>query len=368
MFRRGTLTKGACFAAGYGMESKVSVIVPVFRVEAYLPTCVDSILGQSYRNIELILVDDGSNDGCPALCDVYAAADARVRCIHKQNEGQNFARRDGVAVATGDYFLFADSDDWLEPDAIRRLVRAAETHAADIVCSGYRRVYPKRTFETALCTEETVYEDEAVRTVQRRLVGPVGDELCSVEAVDRLTPVWAKLYSARTVAAGKWVSERETGSLEDAIFNLYAFRACRVCVLIPDCLYDYRKDNRNATTLRYRPQLAEQWERVYAYMEAFMQETGAGEDWYTALRNRIALGCLGLSFNELAGKRSARERRRSLAALLRQERRRDALNALEYSRLPRKWRLFYGLCRRGRVGTVLAMVRLIQRLKAVRSR
>ena len=123
------------------MESKVSVIVPVFRVEAYLPTCVDSILGQTYRNIELILVDDGSDDGCPAMCDAYAAADARVRCIHKQNGGQAFARRDGVAVATGDYFLFADSDDWLEPDAIERFVRTAEVNKADVVCSGYRRVY-----------------------------------------------------------------------------------------------------------------------------------------------------------------------------------------------------------------------------------
>ena len=153
------------------MESKVSVIVPVFRVEAYLPTCVDSILGQTYRNIELILVDDGSDDGCPAMCD--AAADARVRCIHKQNGGQAFARRDGVAVATGDYFLFADSDDWLEPDAIERFVRTAEVNEADVVCSGYRRVYPNRTFDTVLCTEETVYAGEAVRTIQRRLIGPV---------------------------------------------------------------------------------------------------------------------------------------------------------------------------------------------------
>lgn len=350
------------------MESKVSVIVPVFRVEAYLPTCVDSILGQTYRNIELILVDDGSDDGCPAMCDAYAAADARVRCIHKRNGGQAFARRDGVAVATGDYFLFADSDDWLEPDAIERFVRTAEVNKADVVCSGYRRVYPNRTFDTVLCTEETVYAGEAVRTIQRRLIGPVADELRFVEAVDRLTPMWAKLYSARVIAAGKWVSERETGSLEDAIFNLYAFRACRVCVLIPDCLYDYRKDNRNATTLRYRPQLAEQWERVYAYMEEFMQETGTGDDCRIALNNRMALGCLGLSFNELAGKRSARERRRSLAALLRQERRRRALDTLEYAYLPRKWRLFYGLCRRGRAGTVLMMTWLVQRLKSVRSK
>ena len=75
-----------------------------------------------------------------------------------------------------------------------------------------------------------MYAGEAVRTIQRRLIGPVADELRFVEAVDRLTPMWAKLYSARVIAAGKWVSERETGSLEDAIFNLYAFRACRVCI------------------------------------------------------------------------------------------------------------------------------------------
>jgi glycosyltransferase involved in cell wall biosynthesis len=350
------------------MESKVSVIVPVYRVEQYLPACVDSILGQSYRNIELILVDDGSDDGCPSLCDAYAAADARVRCIHKQNGGQSFARRDGVAAATGDYFLFADSDDWLEPDAIRRFVGAAQEQGADIVCSGYRRVYPGKIFDTPLCGEKTVYTGGEVRSLQRRLVGPVGDELSRVEAVDRLTPMWAKLYSARAVAAGKWVSERETGSLEDAIFNLYAFRACEVCVLLPDCLYDYRKDNRNATTVRYRPKLAEQWERVYAYMEEFMRETDAGDEYRTALSNRIALGCLGLSFNEIAGRRPERERRRSLKTLLRQERRREALDALDYSRLPRKWRIFYGLCRRGHAGIVLTMIRIISRLRAVRSR
>lgn len=350
------------------MGKKVSVIVPVFRVEAYLPVCVDSILGQTYRNIELILVDDGGDDGCPALCDAYADADPRVRCIHKQNGGQAFARRDGVAAATGDYFLFADSDDWLEPDAIRRLVEVAETHTADIVCCGYRRVYPDRVFETPLCDHETVYEGDAVRSVQRRIVGPWGDGLGRVEEVDRLTPMWAKLYRAHVVSAGKWVSERETGSLEDAIFNLYAFRSCRTCVLIPDCLYDYRKDNRNATTLRYRPQLASQWEHVYDYMDEYIRESDADDTWREALRNRVAMGCLGLSFNEMAGKRSARERRRSLAAVLRDDRRRPALRALELNRLPLKWRVFYGLCRRGRAGAVLLMVRAIQWLKTVRSR
>ena len=104
------------------MESKVSVIVPVFRVEAYLPTCVDSILGQTYRNIELILVDDGSDDGCPAMCDAYAAADARVRCIHKQNGGLSSARNAGVEVAVGDMpFLLTAMTGWIRTRSVRRL-------------------------------------------------------------------------------------------------------------------------------------------------------------------------------------------------------------------------------------------------------
>lgn len=346
------------------MKSIVSIIVPVFRVEAYLPACVDSILGQTYRDIELILVDDGSDDGCPALCDAYAAADARVTCIHKQNAGQSFARRDGVAAASGAYFMFVDSDDRLEPDAVRLMVEAAEAHGADLVCAGYNRLYPNNTFPTPLTEETVVRADDAVRDIQRRLIGSVGEELGRVEAADRLTPMWGKLYRAEVVAAGRWVSERETGSMEDAIFNLYAMDACKTCVLLPQCLYDYRKDNQNATTLRYRPRLAEQWERVYAYMEEFIDSHGGGDAYRVALRNRVAIGCLGLAFNEIAGKRPARERRRSLKRILQEERRREALQALDVGQMPFKWKLFYGCCRRGRVRVILFMIRMIQWLRS----
>lgn len=346
------------------MSPIVSVIVPVFRVEAFLPICVDSILGQSCRDIELILVDDGSDDGCPALCDAYAAADARVKCIHKQNAGQSFARRDGVAAASGTYFMFVDSDDRLEPDAVRLMVEAAEAHNADVVCVGYNRAYPNHTFPTPLTEETVVYAGDEVQSLQRRLVGPVGEELGRVEAADRLTPMWGKLYRAEVVAAGRWVSERETGSMEDAIFNLYALDACKTCVILPQCLYDYRKDNQNSTTVRYRPKLAQQWERVYAYMEEFVDTHGALDEYRVALRNRVAIGCLGLSFNEIAGQRPARERRGSLKRILREERRREALRALDVGQMPFKWRLFYGCCRHGRVRSTFFMIRMIQRLKS----
>lgn len=95
---------------------KISVIVPVFRVEKYINRCVDSILAQSYKNLEIILVDDGSDDACPLICDEYMNKDKRVKVVHKNNGGLSSARNAGLAIATGDFIGFVDSDDWIHPD------------------------------------------------------------------------------------------------------------------------------------------------------------------------------------------------------------------------------------------------------------
>ena len=95
---------------------KISIIVPVFRVEKYLNRCVDSILAQSYKNLEIILVDDGSDDACPLICDEYMKKDNRVKVVHKNNGGLSSARNAGLAIATGDFIGFVDSDDWIHPD------------------------------------------------------------------------------------------------------------------------------------------------------------------------------------------------------------------------------------------------------------
>ena len=121
------------------MESLISVIVPVYNVEPYLRKCVDSILNQTYRNLEVILVDDGSPDGCPGICDEYAAKDERVKVIHKKNGGLSDARNAGMAVMNGDYLSFVDSDDLLPVDAIETLHRIAVEENADLVIGGHNR-------------------------------------------------------------------------------------------------------------------------------------------------------------------------------------------------------------------------------------
>ena len=112
------------------MESLISVIVPVYNVEPYLRKCVDSILNQTYRNLEVILVDDGSPDGCPGICDEYAAKDERVKVIHKKNGGLSDARNAGMALMTGEYWAFVDSDDWVDPELYESIMRQAPFHLA----------------------------------------------------------------------------------------------------------------------------------------------------------------------------------------------------------------------------------------------
>jgi len=103
------------------MEPLISVIVPVYNVEAYLKRCVECLLGQTYRNLEIILVDDGSPDNCPALCDAYGKQDGRIQVLHQKNAGLSGARNAGIGIAKGSYLAFVDSDDYVAPDFIQSL-------------------------------------------------------------------------------------------------------------------------------------------------------------------------------------------------------------------------------------------------------
>ena len=97
------------------MGELISVIIPIYNVEAYLDECIASVIAQTYSNLEIILVDDGSPDNCPQMCDEWAAKDSRIRVIHKENGGLSDARNAGIDIATGEYIAFVDSDDWIEP-------------------------------------------------------------------------------------------------------------------------------------------------------------------------------------------------------------------------------------------------------------
>lgn len=114
----------------------ISVVVPVYKVEKYLERCINSVLSQSYKDLEVILVDDGSPDKCGKICDEYAKKDDRVKVIHKENGGQSSARNIGIQEAKGQYISFIDSDDYLEKNAYETLIKVATTTNADITEGG----------------------------------------------------------------------------------------------------------------------------------------------------------------------------------------------------------------------------------------
>lgn len=146
------------------MDSLVSVIIPVYNVEKYLERCVESIINQTYQKLEIILVDDGSPDRCPQICDDFALRDARIRVIHKENGGLSSARNAGIACMKGAYVTFVDSDDFLDKEAISAWKKSCEEYGADLVVGNLREYY---TQEDILymhsCTKEVVSSETMMR-------------------------------------------------------------------------------------------------------------------------------------------------------------------------------------------------------------
>ena len=121
---------------------QISVIVPVYKVEQYLKRCVDSILHQTFSDLEVILVDDGSPDNCPAMCDKYAGTDSRVKVIHQKNAGVSAARNAGLSVASGEYITFVDSDDFIDPQMYEKMLAVAEKYDCDVVMCDCMKEFP----------------------------------------------------------------------------------------------------------------------------------------------------------------------------------------------------------------------------------
>lgn len=225
------------------MKEKISVIIPVYKVEAYLAECLDSVVSQTYRNLEILLVDDASPDGCGAICDKYAKRDNRIRVIHKEkNCGQAAARNTGMELAAGEYLFFADSDDWLAKDTLERLHEGLERHQAD--CS------------VGVCAVSLENEggENSIRHEEP------GKERCetSQDAMKHVllsgSAAWNRLYR-REVLEGLYFPLNRINDDEVFVLRAYA-RMERIAFL--DCeTYFYRKRANSITTSSFSVKMAD---------------------------------------------------------------------------------------------------------------
>lgn len=204
-------------------QELVSLIVPIYKVEMYLDQCVSSIVNQTYQKLEIILVDDGSPDHCPEMCDEWAKKDSRIRIIHKQNGGLSDARNAGIEVCQGEYLAFIDSDDWIETDYVEKMLQTAQNENADIVACTFVDEYE--------ATGKTVFKPK------ERFVGDSEQALLMLYDGTRIAAAAMKLYRHRI-----WKDMRfPVGRLyEDALTTYKAFDLADRIAQIPDGLYHYR--------------------------------------------------------------------------------------------------------------------------------
>lgn len=328
-------------------EPLVSVIVPVYNTEEYLRECVDSIIHQTYKNLEIILVDDGATDNCPRICDEYALTDQRVCVIHKKNGGLSSAREAGISKSHGKYLMIVDSDDWIELNTIEKCVKVAETDNSDCVLFSYVKEYGNRSIPNYLFEDSFGYgEQEAEEKIHRRIIGFRKEELQYPERIDNLSTLWGKLYKKEIALKGKIVSEREVGTSEDTIFNTYALGHCRCVSYIHQCFYHYRRSNLQAATMRYKTNLYEKWKRLYQIFDEYISNSEKADIYREVILNRIACGMIGLGLNEANAKHSIFVKRKNLKIILEDSLYKEAFQQLDYSYCPMKWKIFFVLCKR----------------------
>ena len=215
----------------------VTVVVPIYNVEKFLNRCVKSVVDQSYKNLEIILVDDGSPDGCPQMCDEWVGKDPRIKVIHKRNAGLGMARNTGIENANGRYIFFFDSDDYVDSTIVEKCVLSAEKNHADAVIYGRCEVYDDgRIIEKTLKPTKEVYTRREI----------VNDLLPAMFTYDMGFGVsaWGKMFSLDTIRRAdlRFVSEREIIS-EDAYFALEFFSNTSVVSIVNESLYFYYKRN-----------------------------------------------------------------------------------------------------------------------------
>lgn len=318
------------------MAPVVSIIVPVFNVERYLGRCMETLLGQTMENIEIILIDDGAPDHCPAICDRYDQQDERIRVIHKKNQGLGLARNSGLDIARGEYIAFVDSDDYVDRDMCAKLYEVAKRYDADLVYGGNYYQEGDVVRASRSISKETVWRgQEEIRGLLLDLIatepGKTRDTMMEVS-------VWKAIFR-RTILEEyhiRFVSERQFIS-EDVIFDIDYLPKCQCVVAIPSPVYYYCNHSGSLSKIlrldrfqKDRQLYDEVKRRLGALFERDVYQERC--DRFLIARARIDVRTIALRNNPLTGE----ERHRAIVLICEDEELRKILLRYPIEKLPVK--------------------------------
>lgn len=317
----------------------VSIIIPVYNVERYLCECLDSVSNQSYTNIEIICVNDGSPDNSLSILENYAGKDKRFKIISIDNQGLSGARNVGTEASSGDYIMYLDSDDWVDVDTVSFAVSGMQNECVDVVLWNYYKEYDNHNTFVQVFNKEQVFRDKDFFRLMRRLIGLTGEELKHPELSDSISTAWGKLYRRDIIVNNsiRFVSTNEIGT-EDLLFNVMYFLKSTTALCIPQGLNHYRKFNPTSLTINFKPQLFEQWSELQYRLETLV---GHDKELVSALHNRICLSVIGLGLNEMSSNYKLLKKRKRLNEILSSERYKNSLSLLELRHFNFHWRCFF---------------------------
>lgn len=243
----------------YKSKPLISVIVPIYMIDRYIGICIESIMNQTYENLEIILVDDGSKDKCAAICDLYAKKDERIKVIHKENGGLVSARKAGLEASTGELIGYVDGDDWIEPTFYEKLYEEMVASDADIVCAGQSRDLFTKSVHFTNSLPVGVYENESLNHLLNNMIS-----YGSFFRHGVFTYLWNKLFKREVLYKNQMNVDNRITVGEDAAVVYPVLCDCKRVCITEHALYHYRQ--REDSMLKQNDNLdIEMLKLVYVY-------------------------------------------------------------------------------------------------------
>ena len=272
--------------------SLVSIIVPIYNVEAYLNRCLDSLITQTLKNIEIILINDGSKDNSLQICEDYAKRDGRIKVIDQPNQGVSVARNTGLLRATGKYIGFVDPDDWIEPNMYELMYnKITELECPICFCNYYKDDKNTSSPKSFRIKKELLYEEEVRNMIVSNMVG-ADDIIPRYNYV--MGCVWRGLYEKTFIDKYNLYFEPGVNIMEDLVFNIKALlKVDKLCIL-HEHLYHYVQ-NPTSILHTYKKNMWKDQIRVHELLELYIKEAGLEEQ----MRNRLDMRYVGMAFSAI---------------------------------------------------------------------
>ena len=341
---------------------KISIVIPIYNVEKYLDKCVQSAINQTLQDIEIILVDDESPDGCPQMCDEYAKKDSRIKVVHKKNGGLGFARNSGLEVATGEYVTFLDSDDFVDLYTYEHLYNIAKTENLDAIYYRFKRFTNEDEVKAEeLSNEITRYKGEDIKEL---MLDVIASEPSA--KVDNKIPCSSctAMYRLNVIKNNnvRFHSEREL-ICEDLIFNLDLLKHANVVASYNKCHYHYRI-NPVSLTSNVRTDRFEKDFIQYNYIRKNIKNWGLDEKRSEERCFRFFIGNSRTSISQyLSSGVNLNEKIKWAKSVLSEEMWHTIYKFYNWRTLPIYQKIFFKLCVKKRIGSLLLLCKIVSIIK-----